>query len=141
MRSLKNSLRLAVMAGTMVTAAMLTVTNASASTSPTHTLSTTGAKASCAFHTWKGTIHDDHAQINCDLSDTQSDGDWVYVEWWQDGFASVQLRNGNGAGSTKFVSDARVNGDGSFEHLYFRVCRHVAAWPDNCSDHFNWTIP
>ncbi|WP_033289522.1 hypothetical protein [Amycolatopsis jejuensis] len=137
---MRNLLRFGVGVTTLGVAAVLTATSASAASSPTYTKSTTGAKASCSFTTWGKLIHDDHAQITCKLSDTKGDSHSVYVEWWQDGYGSVNLYNHNGSGSTKKVSDARVNGDGSFQTLYFRVCRDIQWWPDNCSGTRKWAI-
>jgi hypothetical protein len=138
---MRNILRVGVGAAVIAATTVLTMTDASAATSSTVTRSTTGAKASCHFSTWGVVIHDDHAQINCSLSDTAADSHSVYVEWWQDGFGHVQLKNSNGSGSTKSVVDARQNGDGSFETLYFKVCRDVQLLPDNCSSTYTWKIP
>ncbi len=134
--------RITVTTGAVTAAAVLTATAASAATSPAKTDSTEGAKATCSFHTWGEEIHDDHAQISCDLKDTKGDDKAVYVEWWQDGFGPVLLYNHNGNGSTKHVTDARENYDGSFGTLYFRVCRDVPWWKDNCSKPTQkWKIP
>lgn len=127
--------------GAVAGALVLSTTSASAATSSTVTRSTTGASASCYFTTWAVLIHDDHAQINCSLSDTSGDSHSVYVEWWQDGFGHVTLRNSGGSGTTKSVVDARQNGDGSFGDLYFKVCRDVQLEPDNCSSTYHWVIP
>ncbi len=133
--------RLALAAALTAGVMALTVTEASAAQSSAVTRSTTGARATCSFYTWKVLIHDDHAQINCSLSDTSGDSHSVYVDWWQDGFGHVHLRNSKGNGSTISVVDARQNGDGSFEDLYFRVCRDVQLEPDNCSSTYHWNIP
>ncbi len=102
--------------------------------------STTGAAATCDLITYKTVIHDDTAQLTCSLSDTSDDGDEVYVEWWQDGFGHIQLHNYDGAGTTITVQDARFNGDGSFQTIYFKVCRDISLWPDNCSSTKSWTV-
>ncbi len=102
--------------------------------------STTGAQATCSLQTWATRIHDDTAQIDCDLSDTEKDGHSVYVEWWQDGYGSIQLRNDKGNGNTIHVADARLNYDGSFGTAYFKVCRDIQFGRDNCSDTKSWRI-
>ncbi|HYP22395.1 MAG TPA: hypothetical protein VEV43_02380 [Actinomycetota bacterium] len=101
--------------------------------------STTGASVSnCWLYSWKGNVHDQYGRVECNLKDTMADGDAVYVEWVQDGYAAISLYNHGGNGTTKFVADTRYNGDGSFGTLKFRVCRDQG-FPssDNCSD---WVI-
>jgi hypothetical protein len=113
---------------------------ASHSTSyPSQTASTTGAVATCSLTTSADRIHDDTAQIECDLKDTKADGDAVYVEWWQDGFEHTQLRNSLGNGHTIYVVDTNINGAGSFETAYFKVCRDISFWPDDCSSTMSWS--
>lgn len=57
------------------------------------------------------------------------------MAWQQDGFATISLYNRNGAGTTIDVSDGRVNHDGSFGTLRWKVCRdRQAPFSDNCSD-------
>lgn len=70
---MRNVLRVGVGAVVIAAATALTVTSAAAATSATVKRSTTGATASCHFTTWGTLVHDDHAQINCDLSDTLAD--------------------------------------------------------------------
>ena len=106
---------------------------------PSQTAGTTGAVATCKLITWADRIHDDTAELDCQLKDTKADGDSVYVEWWQDGFGHIQHRNSQGNGHTITFRDARRNGDGSFETAYFKVCRDVSFWPDNCSSTMSWS--
>ncbi len=128
--------------GTMVALiGLIAVANpAYAKTFNAQNTSTTGAKATCSLQTRATRIHDDTAQIDCQLSDTKADSHSVYVEWWQDGFGHIQLRNSKGAGHTIHVADARTNYDGSFETAYFKVCRDVQFLPDNCSGTKSWRI-
>ena len=107
---------------------------------PTEHNSTTGAQADCDLITYITYVHDDTAQITCDISDTLADGDSVYVEWWQDGFGHVQLKNENGSGTTVHRVDARFNPDGSFETVYWKVCRDISFYPDNCSSTKQWVV-
>lgn len=96
------------------------------------TLSTSGAVATCTIYAGYTQIHSDTAMIVCSLSDTQADGNSVYVGWKQDSYATVSLYNVNGNGSTISFSDARYNPDGSFGTLQWKVCRDMA-FSDNCS--------
>jgi hypothetical protein len=60
---------------------------------------TTGAAASCTMRSWTAQIHDQNADISCDISDTLGDSHSVYVEWWQDGYANKKrLTNHDGVG-------------------------------------------
>lgn len=95
--------------------------------------STTGASASCTMRSWTAEIHDQNADISCDISDTLGDSHSVYVDWWQDGYAKKRLTNHDGAGHTTHSYDSRYNPDGSFGTLYWRVCRDVQLGDDNCS--------
>lgn len=99
----------------------------------TDSRSTTGDAATCTMKSWAGAIHDQNASISCDISDTKADSHSVYVDWWQDGYAKVRLTNHDGSGHTTHSYDARTNGDGSFETLYWHVCRDVQWGGDNCS--------
>jgi hypothetical protein len=116
------------------------VNQAYADTFPSQDASTEGAQATCSLQTWTTYVPNDNAQIDCDLTDTLADHHSVYVEWWQDGFGHIQLRNDSGAGQTVHVSDARYNGDGSFGTAYFKVCRDIQFGPDNCSGTKSWAI-
>lgn len=95
--------------------------------------STTGGSARCTMQTRSGALHDQIADIDCDVTDTLADNHPVYVAWWQDGFGKVQLWNHAGAGHTVHVHDSRQNGDGSFGTLFWKVCRQVLLGADNCS--------
>lgn len=97
--------------------------------------STEGAAASCTMRSWTeaGEVPDQHADIDCNLSDTLGDNHSVYVEWWQDGYAKVRLSNRDGVGHTTHHHDSRYNGDGSFGTLNWRVCRDAQFQGDNCS--------
>jgi hypothetical protein len=100
---------------------------------PPDTRSTTGASATCTMSTRDGRVHDQFADIDCNIRDTLADRKSVYVEWWQDGFGKVRLSNNAGSGQTVRRRDSRFNPSGSFEHLYWRVCRDIPLFPDNCS--------
>jgi hypothetical protein len=101
--------------------------------------STTGAEATCQVRTETRYVHDDIAQINCAITDTQADGDAVYVAWKQDGYATISLYNRQGNGWTTYHEDRRYNPDGSFFHLRWRICRdRQAPFSDNCSDWFDY---
>lgn len=95
--------------------------------------STTGAAASCTMRSWAAEIHDQNADISCNISDTLGDSHSVYVDWWQDGYAKKRLTNHDGSGHVTQSYDARYNPDGSFGTLYWRVCRDVQFGNDNCS--------
>jgi hypothetical protein len=99
----------------------------------TDSRSTFGAAATCRMSTsdFKGQ-RNRFASISCTIKDTnKTDKDSVYVLWRQDGFGSVRLngvRNG-----TVNRSDTRFNRDAGFENLYWKVCRDIFLFPDNCS--------
>ncbi len=139
---LRRIITITVLSAAMAFAVLFPLSNhayAATRTYPSQTTGTAGAKATCSLMTWGTRIHDDHAQITCDLKDTKADGHSVYVEWWQDGFGHVELRNSEGSGHTRHVVDARQNGDGSFEKAYFKVCEDIPHWFDDCSDTLSWS--
>ncbi len=109
---------------------------------PSQYASTTGAAASCSLVTWTGSYNfrNSAARINCRLSDTLSDDHSVYVEWWQDGYGHVKMRNSQGSGTTIYTSDTRYSPDGSFVNIYFKVCRDVQVGFDNCSYTRSWRM-
>ena len=85
------------------------------------------------MRTFNDLVRDQIAQIDCSIKDTSADSKSVYVEWWQDGYGKVKLKNTSGSGSTVYRTDTRENGDGAFGTLRWRVCRDVSLSPDNCS--------
>ena len=100
-----------------------------------------GVRADCRFSAWKGSTGlFNHASITCDLTDTEADSSPVKVEWWQDGWAAVDLWNRDGRGSTKTVTDARTEGD-PFQTLYFKACVYNNILPNSCSKTVSWKIP
>lgn len=104
--------------------------------------STTGAEATCDIVSWSNYapgLNDHIVQITCQISDTAGDSHAVYVEWKQDGYAWNRLSNNNGYGSTVTRTEARDSFDPT-ANAYFRVCRDVQAWPDNCSSQHVWAI-
>jgi hypothetical protein len=130
----------AVLVAVVAVGLFVGVNRAHAATFTPLSASTTGAAATCSLQTRATIIHDDTAQIDCQLSDTLADSHSVYVEWWQDGFGHIQLPNTSGSGSTIAVEDARFNGDGSFQTAYFKVCRNIQLGFDNCSSTMSWSI-
>jgi len=98
------------------------------------------ARATCTVFTFADRIHDDIAEIDCDLTDSLADSHSVYVEWSQDGFDERRLENHDGAGSTLFVSDALQNLDGSFQRIRWHVCTDVQFGGDDCSDDVSYEL-
>lgn len=109
-----------------------------ASYSP-QTASTEGARASCSLGTQTVRFPNEYVEIDCDLWDTKRDGDGVYVEWWVDGYSHIQHPNNEGNGHRVHIADNRHFFEEP-ETAYFKVCRNVPSWFDNCSETKHWRL-
>jgi hypothetical protein len=103
---------------------------------------TKGARAACSLISWKtgSAPADNNAEISCSIKDIGNDGDSVYVDWWLDGYGSVRLTNTKGYGTVTNETDSRKVPSDAIGHAYWRVCRNVSFWPDNCSETKSWKV-
>lgn len=76
------------------------------------------AKATCTITTYQVYVHDDAAQLDCQIWDKMVDGDGTYVSFQIDGYEPLSMYGDGGAP----VSEMQYNPDGSIGTVRWKVC-------------------